>query len=64
MAILVATTIYYTIQNKGMRDEMKKDRELTTDTIQRSVTPHLVVKQLITNAGYGDDESKDCDEVY
>lgn len=52
IGILVVTTIYYAIQNKGMRDEMKKDRELATETMQRSIKPYIIIKSLLVNTGF------------
>jgi hypothetical protein len=49
IAILVGTTIYYAIQNKGMKDEMRKERELTADAMRRSIKPNLVLNSLLAD---------------
>lgn len=46
VAALVGVTIFYAIQNKGMKDEMKKEREIRTKEFDLSLKPVLVINEL------------------
>ena len=46
VAVLVVVTIFYALQNKGMRDEMKKERDIRTKEFDLSVKPVLVIDEL------------------
>lgn len=46
VAVLVCVTIFYALQNKGMRDEMKKERDIRTKEFDLSVKPVLVIDEL------------------
>jgi len=46
VAALVGVTIYYAIQNKGMRDEMKKEREIRTKEFNLNLKPVIVIDEL------------------
>lgn len=46
VAVLVGVTIFYALQNKGMRDEMKKERDIRTKEFDLSVKPVLVIDEL------------------